>query len=91
MVIKHTDNFKLDADFNGDKFGIPVVLRPDVHQRVQAIIFQTRDSYGLSAISFHPFPRCSPGRVSASGFETENPAISLRQRGFYWLREPDLN
>jgi hypothetical protein len=60
MAIKHTEDCKQEADFIADKFKVPVVLSPELHQPGQAIIFQARDCCRYPAISFPPVPQVLP-------------------------------
>jgi hypothetical protein len=50
-----------------------------------------QDAVDIPQFLFHLLPRCYPARFCEPSGTKGKPAISLRQRALFWLRESDLN
>jgi hypothetical protein len=68
-----------------------VVALKSTETAAVAIIDQTSIAVDIPQFLFHLLPWCYPARISERTGSKEKPAISLRQRALFWLRESDLN
>jgi hypothetical protein len=76
------------------KLGIPSLLACNFTAKIDSFSSKSMPptiAVDIPQFLFQLLPRCYPAQFCEAFGTKGKPAISLRQRALFWLREPDLN
>jgi hypothetical protein len=79
------------ADEAVQYLSVKELLSAEVSLSSKSAKAKTYDIVDIPQFLFNLLPRCYPARFLELRGTKGKPAISLRQRALFWLREPDLN